>query len=121
MPRMRWIGSILAGMMCAQVAAGQGAADGVREGPGIVIGRDLGIGRRIEEPPIRDGKALVLYMTSATCPLARKYGPTVSELQAKYRAKGVTFVAVNVSTAEGAQRAETLGARSTTEVFVLDR
>jgi len=78
--------------------------------------------------------------------LKKKYGPTLAEIEKKYRAKGIAFVAVNVSATEtvekmkeqlaewtkqgwggryAADRDQTIGkllaVRSTTEVFVVDR
>jgi hypothetical protein len=124
------------------------------------LARDKGVGERVSDvafvdvdgkagtlsDELRAGKAVVVCMTSASCPVARKYGPTLVELQKAYGAKGVTFVAVNASAADtkekalgaaadlrragwagryvvegGVEFARAMGAVSTTEVFVLDR
>jgi thiol-disulfide isomerase/thioredoxin len=94
----------------------------------------------------RSARAIVLCLTSTTCPIARKYGPTLVRLACEYQPKGVEFIAINVSQSEPtddmkaalaaarnagyqgryiADRQQTvgraLGARSTTEVLVLDR
>ncbi|MBY0512435.1 MAG: redoxin family protein [Gemmataceae bacterium] len=42
-------------------------------------------------------KAVVLVFTNTTCPLARKYLPTLRQLERDYRDKGVQFVAVNAA------------------------
>ena len=88
------------------------------------------------------GRPLVVCMTSPDCPVARKYLPVLAALQKEYSGRGVTFLAVNaksagtmpalrdalaaggfaarcVADADGALAAA-LGARSSTDVFVLD-
>src|SRR6478735_6291400 len=92
-------------------------ADEVREGPVVVRPRDGGIGERVGDVAFVDvngepgklsdyskSKAVVLCMTSASCPVARKYGPTIVELQKRYAAAGVTFVAVNASPADSNEK-----------------
>lgn len=86
--------------------------------------------------------ATVLVMRDAGCPLCKKVGPTLAELEEAYAGKGVRFIYVNsskvddaaamsgevenygfrgdyVSDKEGAI-AGALGARTTTEAYVLD-
>ena len=59
------------------VAAGLGCR---RAGPRILVFTDVaGKAGRLSE--LRDRKALVICMTSATCPVAQKYGPTLVELE----------------------------------------
>jgi thiol-disulfide isomerase/thioredoxin len=130
-----------------------------REAPARLPAKELSIGRRIDDLSFTDldgttgklsdyknRKALVICLTSTTCPLARKYGPTLVQIAGEYQAKDVSFLAINVSQSEPLdamkdalvrarevgfrgryisdreQRlGKALGARSTTEVFVLDR
>jgi hypothetical protein len=130
-----------------------------REAPVVLPSKDLGIGRRVEDLSFvdldgkagrlsdwRDRKAVVICLTSTTCPVARKYGPTLVRLAVEFQGRGVEFLAVNVSESEveramrealaaaraagyrgryvadrGQKLGKALGARSTTEVFVLDR
>lgn len=88
----------------------------------------------------RAAKALVVCFTSFSCPVSQKHLPTLVALEKQYRAKGVPFLMVN--TAESADEmkaglkqhglggryipdpkgtlAAVLGARSSTETFVLD-
>jgi len=40
------------------------------------------------------GSPVVVALTSTTCPLCRKYGPTLAELEQRFRAQGVKFVYV---------------------------
>jgi hypothetical protein len=154
----QWVAAIVILGLCV-CARGEGALDGVREGPLVESPRGQGLGERIEDvgfvdlagkagrlSDYRQSKALVICMTSATCPVARKYGSTLVELQKRYAGKGVAFLAVNVSAAESAAQmneaaaefakagwggryvadreqklGRALGAVSTTEAFVLDR
>lgn len=88
-------------------------------------------------------KAVVLAMTGTGCPLCLKYSPSLSAIEQKYRDRGVTFVFINPNESEGTERvrkaldangfqgpyvrdsqmqlASALGAKTTTEVFVIDR
>ncbi|MBI3845325.1 MAG: redoxin domain-containing protein [Planctomycetes bacterium] len=87
-------------------------------------------------------KAIVLFFTSADCPVARRYLPRVADLEARYRERGVAFVGVNagagdsiVETAEqsveqdiafpfvkdfGGEAARALGVDRLAEAVVLD-
>lgn len=74
-----------------------------------VDARPLGVGRLVPDFKLSDiagrsrmlsdyrGKPVVLALTSTTCPVTKKYGPTLSNLEASYKAKGVQFVYVNPS------------------------
>ncbi len=92
---------------------------------------------------LKDRAAVVLCMTSVTCPLSIKYGPRLATMAAEYAPRGVLFVMVNVAdtdTPRDMQRqARTLRwtgpyipdrdralraalvPRTTTEVLVIDR
>jgi peroxiredoxin/mono/diheme cytochrome c family protein len=118
-------------------------------------GAPLGVGKRLADLSVRtlDGKqralapgaksrALVVAVTSSSCPLSGKYAPVLARLEAAYREKGVEFAFVApVSTDSPASLREmvrqqgwrgpvvadpkgevsaVLGVRSTTEVFVYD-
>jgi hypothetical protein len=50
--------------------------------------------RSLEDFPGR--KAFVLVFTDTSCPLARRYLPTLKRLEKEYRPRGVQFLAVNV-------------------------
>ena len=157
MRKMARIASIL---ITTAIGAFGAAADPVREGPAVVAAPGaLGIGERLPDVPftdlagksgklsdLADRKAVVICLTSTTCPVSRKYGPTLAELEAKYRAKGVAFLALNVAQSEAVEKmkdqaadwaklgwagryvadrdqsiGKLLAARSTTEAFVIDR
>jgi mono/diheme cytochrome c family protein len=136
-----------------------GATESVREGPVVLAAHASHLGEQIGDLPFtdlngktgklsdyKDRKAVVVCVTSATCPVARKYGPTIVEMEKRFAPQGVTFFAVNLSAAEsadkiteaaaefqkagwggryvidhGATMGKALGTTSTTEVFVLDR
>ena len=88
-------------------------------------------------------KAVVIVLRSVGCPVGKKYAPRLEALRAEYSKKGVRFLFVNpmeqdtVEDMLGAVErygfgaryvpdtdqkiARTLGARATTDVFVLDR
>lgn len=128
----------------------------VREGPVARPAADAGVGRLTPDLAGTDlagtavklsavgknRKAVVVALTSTSCPISKKYLPTFAALERKYAAKGVAFVYVNpVATdkpdaaraavkaagvagaylpdADGAL-AKALGATSTADVFVLD-
>jgi len=60
-------------------------------------------------------------MTDADCPVARKYRPVLEGGKREYEARGAALIIVDAKSprTEGLRRA--LGARSTTDAFVLDR
>ncbi len=125
----------------------------VREGPKPVRPGDHGIGRRIADvtftdlagtsqslTTIADGRIVVFAMTSTSCPLSRKYLPTLEELVTSSGA-GIAWILVNsvatdkpadmqaaatrfgdrviyVHDADG-RLAATVGSTSTTDVVVL--
>ena len=117
--------------------------------------RMLGVGAHVADADGRDldgvqrgwrsgrgEKATVIALTSITCPLCRKFGPSLARVEAPYRERGVKFVFVNVSgtdtVADMRKQAADLGfkglylndaehritaslvAHTTTEVFVID-
>jgi thiol-disulfide isomerase/thioredoxin/mono/diheme cytochrome c family protein len=90
----------------------------------------------------RGEKLTVVALTSDTCPLCRKFGPSLARIEDAFRARGVKFVFVNVSGTDsaadmrkqvadlgleglylndaGGEVTRSLRARTTTEVFVID-
>ena len=133
---------------------GLSAADLARlaSDPALPRPAELGVGRQVPDVTFRDleGRAhrlsdwrgqagLVIAVTSATCPLSKRYLPSLAALEPELRAQGIGLVLVNPFASEDpatirAQRAGhaftapyvheadraltgALGARSTTEVF----
>jgi len=127
----------------------------ITSGPAMLKPGDVGIGRMINDVHFRtlDGeqlslgafkarKGLVLIMTSATCPVSKRYLPSVAKLAQELKEKGLGLVLVNALSSEKPEdiRAQlgaagitapylhdtdkklsvALGARTTTEVFLLD-
>jgi hypothetical protein len=117
--------------------------------------RELGVGSYADDSPSRgidgiarswrDGRGerlTVVALTSVTCPLCRKFGPSLARIEDAFRERGVKFVFVNVSGTDsaadmrkqvadlgleglylndaGGEVARSLRARTTTEVFVID-
>jgi thiol-disulfide isomerase/thioredoxin/mono/diheme cytochrome c family protein len=117
--------------------------------------REVGIGRYVADVTGHDvagtarswrsgrgEKVTVLAFTSVTCPLCRKFAPSLARIEAAYASKGVKFVYVNVSGVDstdemhaqikdhgfkglylddkGQSIVTMLGAKTTTEVFVVD-
>ena len=131
------------------------AEDTTREGPHALKASEHGVGTLAPDVTFTDldgkqwrlsdfkkNKALVVVMTSTSCPLSKKYAPALARLEKKYREKGVAFIFVNavssdtkedmraavkthgftgpyVRDAEGAV-ANALGAVVTTDVLVFD-
>ncbi len=130
-------------------------AQPVTSGPRILKGGDVGVGRMIEELNFVDlqgaprklsevaGKnGLVIAMTSATCPVSKRYAPSLATLEKDLRVQGVGLLLVNPYASDRREDiqaqlmaaglaapyvrdqekklATALGARTTTEVFLLD-
>jgi Ca2+-binding EF-hand superfamily protein/mono/diheme cytochrome c family protein/thiol-disulfide isomerase/thioredoxin len=126
-----------------------------RQGPRILKPGDVGIGRMIPDisftdlagtarklSDFQDGKGIAIAFTSTTCPVSKRYAPSLARLESELRGKGVALLLVNPFASEkpDALRAEVkargfqapyihdrdgavaraLDARSTTEVFLLD-
>jgi thiol-disulfide isomerase/thioredoxin len=123
--------------------------------PAPVDARSMGVGRYIAEAhgvdltgvqrswrAGRGDRLTVIALTSVTCPLCRKFGPTLARVESAFADRGVRFVFVNVSGIDSSDAmrkqvadlgfkglylndrdgsiAAALGARTTTEVFVID-
>jgi thiol-disulfide isomerase/thioredoxin/mono/diheme cytochrome c family protein len=126
-----------------------------REGPKVLRPADHGIGRLIPDvaftdidgkpgrlSDFRSAKFLVIALTSTTCPVTKKYAPSLARISQDFAAKNVAFLFVNPTAtdavadiravlAENAlagrmvrdrdqHLASALAAQTTAEVFVLD-
>jgi Ca2+-binding EF-hand superfamily protein/peroxiredoxin/mono/diheme cytochrome c family protein len=128
----------------------------VREGPSLLSPGEHGIGkfapdielvdiqgaaRRLHE--VADSQWTVIAFTSTSCPISRKYLPTLVALHQEFSSRGVRFVLVNCIATDSQEQmkeaagrfgseiqyvidqdsalATHLGATSTTDVFLLDR
>jgi len=148
---MRLAGTLLAALMAAGIAQ----ADKT-EGPKPQPAAHSGVGKLAPDlsaksvdgtafklsAAMKDKKAGVVVVTSVTCPLSKKYLPTVVALEKEYAAKGVAFVVIDAVTtdklddikkltADAGLKApvihdayntlcKQLGAATTTDVFVID-
>jgi len=127
----------------------------LREGPRVMAAADLGIGRLapdVEIEPVSGKKfrlsvfkgapAVAIAFTSTSCPVTKRYLPTLAALEKEFSARGVKFVFVNPIATDSAgdvtaaissagltgpymrdtkgRIRDAFGARSTAEVFVLD-
>lgn len=138
--------SVLAGMALAEKAEGPKPQPASHAGVGLLApdltASAIGGAKFQLAAAVKGKKACVVVVTSSTCPLSKKYLPTVAALEKDYAAKGVAFVlvcAVNTDkpdemtklAADAGVKApilhdadgtlcKQLGAVSTTDVFVLD-
>ena len=145
----------IAAFVCSGVGQAEDTNSPVREGPRVVPPGEVNVGRLIanlELAPVTGKKfrlstlksapAVVIAFTSTTCPVTKRYAPTLAALEKEYAARAVKFIFVNpiardtgsnVTEAIRTHRftgpyvrdarssiSENLGAQSTAEVFVLD-
>ena len=131
------------------------AAPSRTSGPLIERGGDLGVGRMIADLSFTDlaGKSyrlgeltqkqgLVIAMSSSTCPISKRYLPSLRMLEKELAAQGLSLLIVNAMAGEkpteireqlksagltspyfhdqDGMLAKALGARTTAEVFLLD-
>lgn len=165
--RLALSGLVLAGLMTAgALMAAPHAADkpsaeaskpaaSLQEWPMTLLPQESGIGRLVADVSFTDitgkagklsdfkaSKATVIAVTSATCPISRKFGPRLAELQKRFAARGVEFLFVNLSPQESraeideflknsgvtgryvhdkaGQFGHALGVKSTADVFIVD-
>lgn len=139
----------------SQVESRAEEAAEVRQGPQRMAPADRGVGRFVADCSFKDlagqehrlsefgkQKFLVVAMTSTSCPLSKKYLPTLTKLAETYSAKDVAFLVVNPVSVDDAtemlaaqkllgekaiyaadgelQLATAMQATTTTDVIVLD-
>lgn len=149
--RPLWLLSVLGWIACQLPARG---AEPVQQAPRRLVAGDHGIGRYVADLAFVDlsgqghklsefgARHVVLAMTSTSCPLSKKYLPTLASLAQKYEAQGVAFVLVNPIAVdkpadmrkanasltgkamyvfdEQGRLASAAGAQTTTDIIVLD-
>ncbi len=126
-----------------------------RVGPHLLKPADVGVGKLVPDLTFTDleekagrlsdysrAKALVIAFTSTSCPLTKKYTPSLARIEKEFAARGVLFLFVNpistdtIDEMQAAIResglvgryvhdtqsalARALDAKTTTEIFVLD-
>ncbi len=159
--RLLWILSawMLAALSAAYFVAAADSIESpstvVRQGPRPLKPSDHGVGRYTAEVEFRDlagkshrlsefsaAKATVVCMTSVSCPLSKKYLPTLVDLAKAYAPRGVQFLLVNTVATDKPDEMQAaaaslgshalyvnditgtlslaVGAKTTTDVVVLD-
>lgn len=149
---------LIATFICASASAAPNASlesSPLRESSQRISPDSVGLGRLVpdvEFTPIdganfrlsalKSAAATVIAFTSTSCPVSKRYAPTLAALERTYAARGVKFVFVNPIASDSASSvseairthglagpyvrdtgrriASALGARSTAEAFVLD-
>jgi thiol-disulfide isomerase/thioredoxin len=126
-----------------------------RQGPKILKPADHGVGRLVPDVAFTDldgqsgrlsdyrsSRLLVIALTSTSCPITKKYAPSLARLAQEFAPKGVAFLFVNPTATDAAadiravirenaltgryvhdrdnRLVTALGAQTTAEVFVLD-
>ena len=123
---LRVVGCVV--VLAAAVSQGQEVQTSVREGPAVLDPREAGVGRLVPDVELTNGEGkrtrlsefrgrpVVLCVTGRDCPVSRRYGPVLAALKDEYGKRGVAFAFLDAK--EPALAA--LGARSSTDCFVLD-
>lgn len=126
-----------------------------REGPKQLKGSEVGIGRMLPDLAFTDingksgnlsdyksDKGLVIAFTTTSCPVGKRYAPTLAKLEKDYAAKGIKFLFVNPTETDSLESikgdlsahgfagpyvhdksdafTQAIGAKTTTEVFLMD-
>lgn len=151
---MRVILSITPLALVSFLAAAPSAS--VRQGPIPIDASTHGVGRWVSDlsfitidgkkgklSDFKDKKALVVAFTGASCPISKRFAPSLAEMEKEYAKKDVAFVFVDPIAIEGAKEdlrkmtgahgfkgsvildedeslTKGLGANTTTDTFVLD-
>ena len=89
------------------------AAPIIVEAPSVLKAGDAGIGRQVPDleftavngttqhlSDLMKGAGIVVAFTSTSCPVSKRYGATLSRLQAELQAKGIGLLLVNPFTSE---------------------
>jgi len=143
------------GEVPAEATASRERAKPIITGPKVIKGGDFGVGRQVAEASFttRDGtartlsalaagKGLAIAYTSTTCPVSKRYAPSLARLEKDLAAQGVALLLVDPFASEKAAELDAfikehgftcpvlhdtdkafttlLGVRTTTEVFLLD-
>ena len=108
---MRWIWTLLLALTVGALAGGfafsQGELEDIRQGPRSVDPREWRIGQLIADVEFTDtegkagklsdykGSLLVVAITNASCPICKRFAPTLNEIHKAYADRGVQFLLVN--------------------------
>ncbi len=85
----------------------------LREGPQRLPPGDYGIGRMIRDLDMQDleekqfrlsdftsSKAIVIAMTNTSCPVCKKYLPTLGEIEKRFKDQSIAFIYVNATASD---------------------
>lgn len=138
--RVVLLGSL--GLACGALVAGgepsnheSSAGESLRRGPKPMTAAESGVGRLVPDvtltdvkgrsrklSDLRDYRAIVVAFTCKSCPLSRKFAPTLSRLEKSYEKQQVAFVYVNPSPREtDAEVDESIRVHSLTGPYIRDR
>ncbi len=125
----------------------------ITSGPEILKPGDVGIGRMVADvkftdmegkthrlSEVKNHQGIVFAMTSATCPVSKRFLPTLAKLKSSLAAKNIPLILVNAFGSESGEQireqlggeqftyvhdtekslSRVLGATTTTEVFLID-
>lgn len=133
-----------------------GPESSLKEGPRMLPPVVAGVGHMVSDTTIKDiegrecrlkdlisTNGLVVAFTNTTCPISRKYGPTLANLEKEWIGKGLPFVFINPTENEKLEDmkafvanhklkgryfhdskglfSKSMGATTTAEIFLLDR
>jgi len=96
------------GEVPAEASASREPVKPVITGPKVIKGGDVGVGRQVAEASFttRDGtvrtlsalaagKGLVIAYTSTTCPVSKRYAPSLARLEKDLAAQGISLLLVD--------------------------
>ncbi|HSQ57089.1 MAG TPA: redoxin family protein, partial [Gemmata sp.] len=122
--------------------------DPIKNAPRMIRAAEAGVGRLVPDVAFTDlmgkggklsdfksSKLMVVAFTSTTCPISKKYVPSLARMEKEYAAKGVAFLFVNPTASDEVKQypfagryvhdkdgrlTAAFGATSTAEAFILD-
>ncbi|HTI50049.1 MAG TPA: redoxin domain-containing protein, partial [Planctomycetaceae bacterium] len=112
--RCMWLpGSFVLCFVALSIAAEETSREPLRQGPRAVSPAEYGVGHLIPDLSLtdvqgksrklsdfKDRRAVVIAFTCKSCPLCRKFGPTLARLEKTYQKQDVVFVYVNATASE---------------------
>lgn len=134
--RCLWLLGSLGLCVLTQSSSGeQTSSEPLRQGPRPASPAEYGVGHFVPDLPLTDiqgqprklsdfrgQRAVVLAFTCKSCPLCRKFGPTLARLEKAYQKQDITFIYINATASEtGAEIAETIRTFGFSGPYVRDR
>jgi peroxiredoxin len=104
------LASLFVAALCAAYARAEDETADLRDGPQRLPAAERGVGGLVPDiaftdvdgsagrlRDFHDRKALVIAYTNVGCPVCKRYGPRLAQLEKDWRARGVAFLFVNPS------------------------